>query len=318
MERTVILTLKKIKYVGSSIGDDIQIEIEALNNFTTIDRKMQRGSTADFNTEIGRIVTNKKSLVTPVTIRVIEKDLLFNDVGICKKNTNINFDAGDSQYDIYEIAVSESRGYNTGKTARFEVTIEVRVFQGLIRYVEEEKGGWLNISPENKSEEVAIPKYLKLLLYGVDSKREYFTVLEGALQGAKASVILKNGISYLSSVNSHTEAVHISYSLSKKILKFQGKEYKAVDYPGVSWKKGLYDIEIPDHPHKGGRSYPDSQFATVWFRIGHTGDRYLHTGSRSAGCITLVEQKKWDQLCGILMRARKGDNVSVGVLEVVD
>ena len=318
MERTIILTLKQITYNGRSIGDDIRIEVEAMSYSTAIERTIKSGSTIDINTEIGRRVTDKKSLTVPITIRVIEKDILFNDVGVSKKNVPINLSKNSTQHFICEVAVPESRGYVTGTIAHFKVTIEAQVFHGLIRYVEEEEGGWLRILPENKKKEIAIPKYLKLLLHSVDLKREYFTILEGVLRGSKASVELKNGISHLSSHNSHTQAVQMTYSISKKVLTFQGKTYRAVDYENVRWKKGFYDIEIPDYPHEGGLHYPGSHYATVWFRIGHTGDRYLHTGTRSAGCITLVEQKKWDQMYKVIIQARKGDSLSVGILEVID
>lgn len=318
MTKTLIITLKAITYAGSSIGDDIRVEVDVLNNSTAVEMTLKKGATIGLDREIGQLTTDKKSLTVPITIRVTEKDLLFNDVGKIITILNVDLSTDDPQRIVYEVLVAEVRGYTTKKTARFEVTIEARVFNGLIRYVEEEKGGWLRILPENKKKDIAIPKYLKLLLHSVDSKREYFTILEGVLRGSRASVELRNGASHLSSKNSHTVAVQMTYSISKKVLMFQGKEYSAVDYKNVKWKKGFYDIEIPDHPHPGGLNYPESQYATVWFRIGHTGDRYLHTGTRSAGCITLVEQKKWDQLYEVIVRARKGDSLSIGVLEVID
>jgi hypothetical protein len=56
----------------------------------------------------------------------------------------------------------------------------------------------------------------------------------------------------------------------------------------------------------------------VWFRIGHDGARYLHTGKYSAGCMTLLEQKQWDGLWAVLITARKGDGKSIGVLKVIE
>lgn len=318
MNKTVILTLKQIKYIGKSIGNDIRVEVEALNGVIALEKKIQKGSGVDSTTEIGQIVTDKKSLTIPTVIRVIEQDLLFNDVGSSKKNLKINLDTSDPQSIVFEIPIAESRGYMTGKIAHFEVTIEAQVFQGMIRYVEETKDGWLNVKPERGREDIALPKYLRLLLHRTDSKREYFTILEGVLSGKKASVELENKKSHLSLKNPHTEVVQMTYSIAKKILKFQGKSYKTVDYPRSPWKKGFYDIEIPDHSHEGGHNYPDTQFATTWFRIGHSGDRYLHTGTRSAGCVTLIEQKKWAQLYEILVKARKGDGMSIGTLAVID
>lgn len=81
MLKTIILTLKQIKYTGTAIGDDVRVEIETSNHFLAIEKKIQKGGTLDLATEIGQIVTDKKSLAIPITVRVIEQDILFNDVG---------------------------------------------------------------------------------------------------------------------------------------------------------------------------------------------------------------------------------------------
>jgi len=50
----------------------------------------------------------------------------------------------------------------------------------------------------------------------------------------------------------------------------------------------------------------------------HSGERYIHTGRHSLGCITVLDQKKWGEIYDMLVKARKGDSQSVGVLEVVE
>lgn len=110
-----------------------------------------------------------------------------------------------------------------------------------------------------------------------------------------------------------------TYSISKRIFTLNGKTYANVDYKNVPWEKGLFDIEIPDYPHSGGARYEkQASRAKTWFRIGHNGERYLHTGSRSLGCITIIEITRWAKIYNTLIKARKGDFMSVGVLEVVD
>jgi len=52
--------------------------------------------------------------------------------------------------------------------------------------------------------------------------------------------------------------------------------------------------------------------------IGHSGERYLHPGRVSAGCISITETTRWMEIYDSLIKARKGDFMSVGVLEVVD
>lgn len=95
-----------------------------------------------------------------------------------------------------------------------------------------------------------------------------------------------------------------------------GVSYQTVDYPRRPWAPGTYDIEIPDTPHKGGLRYSEATRSRTWFRVGHTGDRYIHTGGASAGCMTIIERSQWDQLCSVLIRDRKRDGVNVGTVEV--
>lgn len=318
MDKTVILTLKQIKYIGKSIGNDIRIEIEALNNVIALEKKIQRGSTMDLETELGQVVTDKKSLSISIAVRIIEQDVLFNDVGSSQKSLKINLGTSDPRATVFEITVAESRGYMTGKTAIFEVTIEAQVFQGMIRYIDETKDGWLVGLDEKGKERISLPAHLKISLGSVDSKREYVTALEGILRGKRYSIKKEDDVSHFSSSNPHSEAVEMIYSIKSRILKVLGKTYQAVEYPDTKWKKGSYDVEIPDHPHLLGRNYPAIRYATSWFRIGHSGNRYIHPGKRSLGCITLIEHDRWDQLYSALIKARKGDGMSIGTLAIID
>lgn len=78
---------------------------------------------------------------------------------------------------------------------------------------------------------------------------------------------------------------------------------------------GWSPLEIPDAPHHGGTYYGDkSPFATVWFRVGHEGDRYLHPGRFSAGCGT-VQPEQWTPVYNYLIHRRK-DVQSVGAMHV--
>ncbi|MBI1975830.1 MAG: hypothetical protein HYS59_02435 [Candidatus Vogelbacteria bacterium] len=165
----------------------------------------------------------------------------------------------------------------------------------------------------------SLPAYLKLMIERADVKREHFTILEGAYRGRPASVELNDDDSLrLVTGIKHEPPARVTYSISKKILTLKGKKYKADDDPKNPWKKGLYDIEIPDHPHGGGLKYPEAGRGTVWFKIGHSGERYLHPGRVSAGCISITETARWMEIYDTLIKARKGDFTSVGILEVID
>lgn len=110
----------------------------------------------------------------------------------------------------------------------------------------------------------------------------------------------------------------IRNKIKSKVIHMSFKYGSATDDPDAPWRNGVYDVEIPDHPHVGGNSYPESTYARTWFRIGHDGARYLHTGVFSAGCMTVTERTRWDEIYVKLIKARKGDGRSVGTLEVVD
>ena len=183
------------------------------------------------------------------------------------------------------------------------------------------KNAFLQVKSDD-GEEFPLPSALQVRLYKTVGGCDYFTIQEGVRQGIKASVKHDDdSSSFLSSENLLTGPVQLTYSLSKKILTLDTAEFKTDDDPTSKIPKGLYDIEIPDYSHKLTRSYLDrADLALMWFRISHDHSqaRYIHVGSFSAGCVTMTEQIRWDDLCRILMCARKGDGKSVGTLEVVE
>jgi hypothetical protein len=143
--------------------------------------------------------------------------------------------------------------------------------------VKEVSEGWLNAVEDRSSEKISIPTGLRIELQKIDSKREYFQIAEGFYKGRKASVKLNDeGNSWFTAVNPHLTTAKLTYSKSKKLLTINGMAFKTQDDPSMPWDTGIYDIEMPDYPHKGGRRYPNAKYGTTWFKIGHGGDRYLH------------------------------------------
>ena len=84
MLNSIQLKLSKIKYGGDSIGRDIRVEVEVLGKFLRIDKRIKAGTTAEINREAGRFETDRGLFQADVLITVIERDLLFNDVGNTK------------------------------------------------------------------------------------------------------------------------------------------------------------------------------------------------------------------------------------------
>jgi len=320
--KSIQLKLTKVKYSGSSVGDDIRIEIGVLGQFLRVDKKIKIGTSAKINQEVGRFEADEGLFNAKVSITVIEKDLLFNDTGSLNSDIKIDPNAEKTQQVTYKVRVKETRSI-VGKiwgerTADFEITLEA-IIGDIELYIPNSKDGWLR-ALDAKSKEAPLPAYLKVKFEYIKNKREYFTPLEGAYRGQLLSVKLQdNDSSYFISRVKHQSMARATYSINKKALTLNGKKYLTVDYKHSPWKKGLYDIEIPDHPHPGGRNYTKvAPHSKVWFRVGHTGDRYIHAGSHSLGCITVTEHSKWEEIYNIFIKARKGDFVSIGTLEVID
>jgi len=324
MVNQIVLKLAKIKYNGNSVGDDIRLEIEAMGQIATIDKRIKINTSAEINREVARFLTDQASFKTGIKITVIEKDLLFNDVGIVEKNIKIDVEQGKPQEFSFEVRVRENRSALLNKfwgkaVAIFEITLTSEILE-TAQYVPNEGDGWLKAILDRDKSKINLPAFLKVKNEKNDFKREYFLILEGSYRGERASVALRDdGSSQFIFGIVHEPMASVRYFISQKTLFLNGKKYKATNYPNSPWRKGVYDIEIPDYPHPGGARHQDkAPRAKTWFRIGHSGDRYLHAGGYSLGCITIIEISRWAEIYNTLIKARKGDSASVGVLEVID
>jgi len=195
---------------------------------------------------------------------------------------------------------------------------------------------------------VSLPWRLKVDLLRTELGRDFFQILEGALKGSKASLKQRlPGQSYLAPENPHRNPASIRLSRRTQQLWHEARgPFSAFTELNNPVPIGAYDLEIPDFPHPD--YYPESsKYQQVWFRIGHSGDRYLHLGTISHGCATVrpwMPDKQrdarfrhrsdselglpaplpvapfasWDDICKELMRCRKRDDRSVGTLHVVD
>lgn len=326
MVKTIQLNLVKIKYSGNSIGDDIQVEIEIIGKFLRLNQQIKLGATATINREIGRFGTDQKFFRANVFLTVVEQDLIFNDASSVFGSIKVDTESQTTQDFTFWVRVKERRS-SSGKfwgkrVAIFEITLQASL-SNMIAYLpdEDESQGFLRVRFEDgNTKEEFLPAYLKVRRENIDAEREYFTILEGPYRGRRVSISFQAvGSSWLLSDVSHEPAAKGKYSISRKTFILSGKKYKATDSPSEPWKKGIYDIEIPDYPHRGGHGYLDqTKRALTWFRIGHSGERYLHAGLHSAGCITIIETARWMEIYNVLIKARKGDFLSVGSLEVID
>ncbi|MFZ2356945.1 MAG: hypothetical protein WAW67_03875 [Candidatus Omnitrophota bacterium] len=316
------MKLSKIKYGGDSIGRDIRVEVEVLGKFLRVDKRIKAGTTVEINQEAGRFETDRGSFQTDVLITVIERDLLFNDVGSAKGSVKINTAIIKPQQFVFKIQVKEScsilsRLFWGKRTAIFEVTLEAQIGE-IERCTPDTEDGWL-VAQTGQGERVSLPAYITAHPKSIKNGREYFIPSEGTYRGELLSVPLKDdNSSYLISNIKHESMVSAKYSISEKVFTLNGKKYKAIDYPEAPWEKGIYDIGIPDFPHGSNDTYTEAIRQKVWFPIDFENARYLHVGARSAGCMTIIETTRWMEIYNALIKARKGDFKNIGIVKIID
>lgn len=124
MQKKITLKLTGIRYDGSSIGNDIRVEVDVFSKTVVYDTKLKKGESARPNLELGLAAIDRKTLMIPATIRVIERDVLFPDTGQVVVRMKVDPAGAFPQAYTNIIAVRESREFLTKKTARFDITIE--------------------------------------------------------------------------------------------------------------------------------------------------------------------------------------------------
>ena len=165
MLKSVQFKIAQIKYKDDSIGRNIRIETEIFGDFKQINKRIKPGTTAIINKEIGKIKTDKKSFQTKLSIAVIEKDILFNDIGNITKTLKINTSSNKSQQFSINVPVKETRsifGKIWGdRKANFETILEAEV-SDLVKYTPDSGDGWLVMELINSGKKRHCRRILKL------------------------------------------------------------------------------------------------------------------------------------------------------------
>ena len=188
--------------------------------------------------------------------------------------------------------------------------------------------GWLRVKL-NDGFIWPLPEFLNVLVTK-SGDREEFEILEGRLKGRKASVKKKgwrwddwDGSFFERDIRQghpYRGPARMTFYIKSKKLEIEGLagDFDAETYSENPTPTGIHDIEIPYEPHPGGDFYTgQARYAKTWFRIGHSGDRFLHCGQRSSGCITVTDIHRWDEIYKHLIISRN-DLDSIGTVEIID
>ena len=200
------------------------------------------------------------------------------------------------------------------------------------RWIKQTDDGWLEVLTNDSGTKLSLPSGLRADLTKEEAGRDYLKLVEGLYTGAEVNV--KSG--YLVATDPQKPAVRMTFKkqaagpvtiggqvYDKELTIYyrsvaSGAEqtkgpFPAKTDPNNPLGSGTYDVEIPDYPHSLGSSY--GVLGTVWFRIGHSGDRYVHPGRVSLGCVTCAPGN-WPDIYSTIVNARKQDGKSIGTLEV--
>jgi hypothetical protein len=157
------------------------------------------------------------------------------------------------------------------------------------------RDGWLRVKLESGGE-ISLPQYLKVQLLQTQEGRDHFQIMEGPYKGKKASVSRKSPTeSYLITGVKHEPAGSVRFNCSQQALWYASKgpfnAFSGAFDHYTQVPAGKYELAIPDAPHRATRDayYPYTDYHKTWFRIGLslTGERYLHVGEISEGCVTV-------------------------------
>ena len=317
--KIITIQLHSVGYGGDNLGDDIRIDLNVGGVNATIRGQIDHGTTRTFDKPLYRFQSTNNTVRIALSATVTEEDMIYNDVGSASGNLTVDLNAAASQ-PIGSVKVSvPGSGGDKGDTGIFTLNFTAKL-EEVYRFVPDISRGWMLVRIESTGTNESLPYTVAVSYVKTERGREYFTILEGAHRTKSASVSLNTDrTSRFLTTDPRSRGVRLRFTKSTGVIEVLGttSRYQTIIDPGNPIPNGAWDIEIPDYPHDLGRYYQNrAQRAKTWFRLGHSGDRYLHTGGRSAGCVTVTEVERWDELYAQIIGARKGDGVSVGILEV--
>lgn len=304
------LKLKQIVYSGDNIGRELKFLLKIEEQVTEINLGLHQGEKRSFGKVVFQKTSKDKAINVPITVKISETDERYIDVGSGISRIKLRLKKGTFKH-VFNIIV-KGIGRDRKKIATFTFLFELMVEPAVCYVSDVRPNGWLRVKFDD-GDIYPLPQWLMVEIIKIEKKREFFRILEGKFSGRKASVGLKeDGRSYLLRKGEHRKLARLIFDQKANKLTIAGLgTYKAIVEVNPI-PAGKYDLEIPDDPHLLGRYYLQySKYAKTWFRIGHNGERYLHVGRRSEGCVTLTDKEKWTEIYNFLICSRK-DFKSVG------
>ena len=278
---------------------------------------MNRRREALLNREIFYVPEVPEARRLPLRIDILEKDEVFDDAGSLNAELVIDYPEPREQTLIFDVAI-QGRGREIGKQSVAQITLIVCLDKDIRFVAGLNPNSWLSVRLDAGFGK-ELPHLLAVQLVESAAEAIRFLIIEGRYKGELAQISAAPGHDYLRQeigVRRDSAQMTLFRGAQRLLIKGVGEFSVLVD-PRNPIQLGTYRVEIPDEPHEKGRPYLDrSKYARTWFRIAEQGDRYLHTGEVSAGCVTVDAVASWDDICRMLLRSRL-DSQAVGTIEVL-
>lgn len=125
MSKKISIKLKNIEYSGDSIGDDIKLEISIKNKVYNLNKLIKPNSVSEINKEIAQFEIPENIFEEKIYIKVMEKDLIFNDIGQISDQIKIDLGFEKSKDFKFKIKVQEIRKNLRKVTAIFNLILVI-------------------------------------------------------------------------------------------------------------------------------------------------------------------------------------------------
>ncbi len=125
MSKKISIKLKNIEYLGDSIGHNIRLEISIKNKVYNLNKSIKPNGLKEINEEIAQFETLKNIFEEKISIKVVEKDLIFNDIGQINDQIKIDLGSEKSKDFKFKIKVQEMRKNLRKVTAIFNVILVI-------------------------------------------------------------------------------------------------------------------------------------------------------------------------------------------------
>lgn len=317
LTRLTKIIFSRVIFTGDKLGPDYEFNFAAAGQSATVKVNMTKKRETEINRDLFTFPELPEVRRIPLRIEVLERDDLFSDVGSLETELIISYPEPREQSTTFDVTVY-GKGREIRKRSMSSIILTCCLDKGL-RYVGGlDPNSWLTVRLD-AGFEVQLPHFLGVELIEITSKGIHFRVLEGRFKGELAQISSSAGSDYLrQEIGVRKESARLQLRKSSQRLQIPGLgEFPVVLDPSNPLPMGSYVAQIPDEPHELGHPYLDqAKYARTWFRLGETGDRYLHTGRVSAGCVTVETVESWDSICKFLLRCRL-DSKAIGILEVV-